>query len=96
MKPEEILGEALRVLREGGTILYPTDTVWGLGCDATNPAAVAKIFENDLKSQYDPEGEDRDLEELVQIWQAGEFKNLYWSVFWEDPPVVEVPESYFR
>ncbi len=45
MKPEEILGEALRVLREGGTILYPTDTVWGLGCDATNPAAVAKIFE---------------------------------------------------
>jgi len=45
MKAEEILGEALRVLREGGTILYPTDTVWGLGCDATNPAAVAKIFE---------------------------------------------------
>ncbi|MBQ9411008.1 MAG: threonylcarbamoyl-AMP synthase [Bacteroidales bacterium] len=45
MKAEEILSEALRVLREGGTILYPTDTVWGLGCDATNPAAVAKIFE---------------------------------------------------
>lgn len=45
MKPEEILSEALRILREGGTILYPTDTVWGLGCDATNPAAVAKIFE---------------------------------------------------
>jgi L-threonylcarbamoyladenylate synthase len=45
MKAEEILGEALRVLREGGSILYPTDTVWGLGCDATNPAAVAKIFE---------------------------------------------------
>ena len=45
MKPEEILSEALRVLREGGTILYPTDTVWGIGCDATNPSAVAKIFE---------------------------------------------------
>jgi len=45
MKPEEILAEALRTLREGGTILYPTDTVWGLGCDATNPAAVARIFE---------------------------------------------------
>ena len=45
MKAEEILNEALRVLRDGGTILYPTDTVWGLGCDATNPAAVAKIFE---------------------------------------------------
>lgn len=45
MKPEEILAEALKTLRDGGTILYPTDTVWGLGCDATNPEAVAKIFE---------------------------------------------------
>ena len=45
MKAEEILAEALRTLRQGGTILYPTDTLWGLGCDATNPAAVARIFE---------------------------------------------------
>ena len=45
MKPEQILSEALRTLKEGGTILYPTDTVWGLGCDATNAAAVARIFE---------------------------------------------------
>ena len=44
MKKEDILAEALRVLRSGGTILYPTDTVWGLGCDATDPAAVAKIY----------------------------------------------------
>ena len=45
MKPEEILAEALRVLRAGGIVLYPTDTVWGIGCDATNPEAVAKVFE---------------------------------------------------
>jgi L-threonylcarbamoyladenylate synthase len=45
MKPEEILAEALSTLRAGGTLLYPTDTVWGLGCDATNPEAVARIFE---------------------------------------------------
>ena len=45
MKPEEIRAEALKVLRAGGTLLYPTDTVWGIGCDATNPEAVAKIFE---------------------------------------------------
>ena len=45
MKPEEILAETLNTLRSGGTILYPTDTVWGLGCDATNPEAVARIFE---------------------------------------------------
>ncbi|MEF9950831.1 MAG: L-threonylcarbamoyladenylate synthase, partial [Mucinivorans sp.] len=36
--------EILKVLRAGGVILYPTDTVWGLGCDATNAQAVAKIF----------------------------------------------------
>ena len=44
MKRDEALAEALKVLRVGGTVLYPTDTVWGLGCDATNPEAVAKIF----------------------------------------------------
>ena len=44
MKAEEIFSEALRTLREGGIILYPTDTVWGIGCDATNPEAVAKVF----------------------------------------------------
>ena len=36
---------AVAVLRAGGVILYPTDTVWGLGCDATNAEAVAKIYE---------------------------------------------------
>ena len=39
------LQQALKVLREGGVILYPTDTVWGIGCDATNEAAVARVYE---------------------------------------------------
>ena len=42
---------ALAILRNGGIILYPTDTVWGLGCDATNKDAVQKIF--DLKKRND-------------------------------------------
>ena len=37
--------KALEVLRSGGIILYPTDTVWGIGCDATDPVAVAKVYE---------------------------------------------------
>ncbi|MDQ6469430.1 L-threonylcarbamoyladenylate synthase [Flavobacterium sp. LHD-80] len=40
---EEII-KAYEVIKEGGIILYPTDTVWGIGCDATNPEAVAKIY----------------------------------------------------
>lgn len=43
------LKKALDVLWQGGVLLYPTDTVWGLGCDATNPAAVKRIF--DLKQR---------------------------------------------
>ena len=41
---KEDLETALRVLRSGGIIVYPTDTVWGIGCDATNAEAVAKIY----------------------------------------------------
>ncbi len=40
----EEIQKALEVLRSGGVILYPTDTVWGIGCDATDPEAVAKIY----------------------------------------------------
>jgi len=36
--------QAIDVMHQGGVILYPTDTIWGLGCDATNPEAVAKIY----------------------------------------------------
>ena len=38
------LREAVKVLRSGGIILYPTDTVWGIGCDATNANAVGRVF----------------------------------------------------
>jgi L-threonylcarbamoyladenylate synthase len=41
---QEDIKNALEVLRNGGVILYPTDTIWGLGCDATNPDAVAKVY----------------------------------------------------
>lgn len=45
------ISKALEILRAGGVILYPTDTVWGLGCDATNPEAVSRIF--DIKNRAD-------------------------------------------
>lgn len=41
---EKDIEACLSVLKEGGIILYPTDTVWGIGCDATNEKAVAKIY----------------------------------------------------
>jgi len=39
-----IVNETLRVLEAGGLILYPTDTIWGIGCDATNAEAVRKVY----------------------------------------------------
>ena len=45
MKFENDIQQCLEVLHSGGIILYPTDTVWGIGADATNEAAVEKIYE---------------------------------------------------
>ena len=51
MTQEEDIKNAVKVLREGGVILYPTDTVWGIGCEATNAKAVAKVY--DIKHRDD-------------------------------------------
>ncbi|WP_298236782.1 L-threonylcarbamoyladenylate synthase [uncultured Algibacter sp.] len=45
------INNALKVLKQGGLILYPTDTVWGIGCDATNTEAVQKVYK--LKQRED-------------------------------------------
>lgn len=45
------IAEAVRVIKSGGIILYPTDTIWGIGCDATNPEAVARVYA--LKQRID-------------------------------------------
>lgn len=45
MTREEDIKRAVEVMRQGGVILYPTDTVWGIGCDATNADAVSKVYQ---------------------------------------------------
>ncbi len=45
MDKSEDIRNAVAVMKKGGVILYPTDTVWGIGCDATNASAVARIYE---------------------------------------------------
>ncbi|MDR2683065.1 MAG: threonylcarbamoyl-AMP synthase [Dysgonamonadaceae bacterium] len=48
---EEEINKAYNIIRQGGIILYPTDTIWGIGCDATNAEAVRRIY--DLKQRPD-------------------------------------------
>ena len=47
----EDLKKACEVMQKGGVILYPTDTIWGIGCDATNPKAVKRVY--DIKKRAD-------------------------------------------
>ena len=51
MNQQEDIKNAVEVMRRGGVILYPTDTVWGIGCDATNAEAVARVY--DIKHRDD-------------------------------------------
>lgn len=75
MNIEEDVSAALDVLKSGGVILYPTDTVWGIGCDASRSDAVKRIF--DIKKRADskamivlvdsPEKLDRYVEEVPEV-----------------------------
>jgi L-threonylcarbamoyladenylate synthase len=51
MTREEDIKKAIEVMRKGGVILYPTDTIWGIGCDATNEEAVKRVY--DIKQRDD-------------------------------------------
>lgn len=75
METNEEINNALSVLKRGGIILYPTDTVWGIGCDATNADAIDKIYALKKRS-----------EEKALICLVSDFKML--NQFVEEVPEV--------
>ncbi len=80
--------------REVGKSSYNIIKDYKSGITAGFWQGIAKVFGSDLKAPYDPEGEDAATEELVQIWEAGDFPAFYWSIFWKDPPEMPIPEKY--
>lgn len=78
--------KALEVLRSGGIILYPTDTIWGIGCDATNPAAVNRIYE--IKQR-------QDTKSMLVLMENPNLLNSYISevpeIAWELIDVADTP-----
>ena len=80
--------------RECGTTPYYILKNYLGGATASFWQGVAKLFKGNLKQPYDRFGEDKDLEELVGIWQRGEFDNLYWMIFGKSRPEIIVPERY--
>lgn len=55
---------------------------------------MAKLFGNDLKRRYDPNGEDGAIEDLIRQWEKGTFEQTYFEIFWKYPPMIELPEKY--
>jgi len=78
--------KAVEVLRSGGIILYPTDTIWGIGCDATNPAAVSRIYE--IKQR-------QDTKSMLILMENPNLLNSYISevpeIAWELIDVADTP-----
>ncbi|MDE6649384.1 MAG: threonylcarbamoyl-AMP synthase [Muribaculaceae bacterium] len=91
---EDDLKEALKTLKEGGIILYPTDTVWGIGCDARNAEAVEKIFNlkqrADSKSMLVLVGSEGMLQRTVKdipdiAWQLIDVAVNPMTIIYDDP-----------
>lgn len=80
----EEIQKAAEIIKSGGIILYPTDTVWGIGCDATNAEAVQKIY--DLKNRADSKSmiclvsDERMLENHVETVPAPAYDILAYAV----------------
>ena len=85
--------QALEILRSGGTILYPTDTIWGIGCDATNIEAIKKIF--DIKKREANKSliilveSEKRLQDLVDVpemaWQIMDVSEKPVTIVYENP-----------
>lgn len=83
----------IEILKEGGTLLYPTDTIWGLGCDARNTDAVRKIFEikkrDPQKSMIILVESEKRLQDLVEVpemaWQIIDLSEKPVTIIYENP-----------
>ncbi len=96
LKPtEEVLREAASLLRKGGLVAFPTETVYGLGGDALNPEAVAKIFEAKERPYFDPLivhiAKFEDIERLCS--RVDDRARLLMSRFWPGPLTLVLPKG---
>lgn len=87
--------KAIEILKKGGIILYPSDTLWGIGCDATNPEAVEKIFK--LKKRSSSKSLITLLESDVKLNRyVKQIPEIAWDIveFSEKPTTIIYPEGY--
>lgn len=85
--------KALQTLKSGGTILYPTDTIWGIGCDATNIDAINRIFEikkrEKTKSMIILVESEKSLQDLVDVpemaWEIIDLSEKPVTIVYDNP-----------
>lgn len=80
--------------REIGKTSYDIVKDYKNGFTAGFWQGVARLFGQNLKSHYDPDGEDRQTEELVQAWEKGEFEKIYFDIYFDDLPKTYIPSKY--
>ena len=85
--------EVIQILKSGGTILYPTDTIWGIGCDATNVDAIQKIY--DIKKREPSKSliilveSEKSLQDLVDVpemaWEIMDLSDKPVTIIYDQP-----------
>jgi len=94
LKEEEAVRRAALIIRQGGVVAFPTETVYGLGADAFNPEAVARVFEIKARPYFDPLivhiANSQDLERLASSIPAG--ARLLAEKFWPGPLTLVLPK----
>lgn len=76
--------------RECGVSAFDIIKEYESGFAANFWQVIARLFSQDLKARYEPTGRDAKIEELVQIWDSGQWDQFYYSVFWEAPRKTEI------
>jgi hypothetical protein len=76
--------------RECGISAFDIIKEYESGFAANFWQVIARLFSQDLKARYEPTGRDAKIEELVQIWDSGQWDQFYYSVFWEAPRKTEI------
>jgi L-threonylcarbamoyladenylate synthase len=89
----EKIHKAVEIMKEGGIILYPTDTIWGIGCDATNEEAIKKIYK--LKKRVETQSmlvlveNERMLQNIVEVsslaWDLIDLSEKPTTIIYDDP-----------
>ena len=91
----EEIKKTAEIIRKGGLVAFPTETVYGLGADALNPHAVAKIFEVKKRPRPDPIiVHIADFSEVEQLWSyVDERAEKLMEKFWPGPLTLALPKS---